>query len=103
MLIVKNEVDLKTSNSPVKYEILIKQCLHLILSKNGNYITQQSFIRGSSAQKFSPLTSYILPFWTEKVPLLYTFYIDKWYPFHKLVKNMESLLLAVNAPSFNYK
>ena len=59
MLIVKNEVDLKTSNRPVKYEILIKQCLHLNLSKNGNYITEQSFIRGSSAQKFSPLTSYI--------------------------------------------
>ena len=70
MLIVKNEVDLKTSNSPVKYEILIKQCLHLILSKNGNYITQQSFIWGSSAQRFNPLTSYILPFWTGKVPLM---------------------------------
>ena len=56
-----------------------------------------------SAQRFNPLTSYILPFWTEKVPFLHTFYIDKWYPFHKLVKNMESLLLAVNAPSFNYK
>ena len=74
MLIVKNEVDLKTSNSPVKYEILIKQCLHLNLSKNGNYITEQSFIRGSSAQKFSSLTSYMLLCWTGKVPLMYTIY-----------------------------
>ena len=56
--------------------------------------TQQNFLRGRLTLLYPGI-----PFLTKKVPFCIPF-IDKWFIFHKLVYNIESLLTAANAPSF---
>ena len=51
------------------------------ISPERGTFSQHSYIRGGSAQRSNPLPSYI-PFLIEKVPLSFTFYFKKWYPFH---------------------
>ena len=46
----------------------------------GGGVTQQTFIRGGSALRSSPLSFYI-PFFTKRYPSRIPS-IDKWYPFH---------------------
>ena len=69
---------------------------------------QEEGVRGNSkifyTARLRPRSNalpFYIPFSTEKLPLIHIPSIDKWYPFNILIQDTASLLIAVNAPSFN--
>ena len=78
----------------------INDCCHckyltVVAVPRGEGGTQQNFTQRGSAQMSDPFRCYI-SFLIKKVPFCIPF-IDKWFLFHIVVYNVESLLTAANA------